>query len=250
MTVPVLRRSRDHLLRSLIISLFLALVVSFTPAMRAQTSEHSSASGSAGQNSTPEAQSPAANRQEVDENDAYKHSSIVKLMGSKLGMNPEQAATVFEVTNFAVLALLVGLFLLKSLPKTFRTRTGAIQKHLVEARMATEEATARMNSVEDRLGKLDDQIAAMRAQAEKDLIVEERRVKDLVDEEKQKILAAAEQEIASSAAQARRHIQQFAADLAIDHAAQKLVVTAETDRLLVQSFARRLSGNDERDGQN
>ena len=49
---------------------------------------------------------------------------------------------------------------------------------------------------------------------------------------------------------AQRQIQQYAADLAIDQAARKLVVTAETDRLLVQSFARRLTGNDSKEGHN
>ena len=37
---------------------------------------------------------------------------------------------------------------------------------------------------------------------------------------------------------------------AIDQAARKLVVTAETDRLLVQDFARRLTGDHSKEGQN
>ena len=216
----------------------------------AQAADAAHEPAQAGQESTPEARSPEKNKEEADANDAYKHSAIVKALGAKLGMNTEVAATVFEVGNFVVLALLVGFFLAKSLPKTFRKRTSAIQKHLVDARMATEEASARMNSVEERLSKLDGQIAAMRAQAEKDAIAEEQRVKASVEEEKQKILAAAEQEIATATTQARRQLQQFAADLAIDQAAKKLVVSAETDRLLVQSFARRLTGDDDREGQN
>ncbi len=228
------------------------LTLCFVPAHRtlAQTATTTSGAAQAGQNSTPEAQSPEKNKEEADTNEEYKHSAIVKALGARLGMNTEQAATVFEVTNFAILAVLIGVFLAKSLPKTFRNRTGAIQKHLVDARMATEEATARMNSVEDRLSKLDGQIAAMRSQAEKDWAAEEQRVKASVEEEKGKILVAAEQEIAAATALARRQIQQFAADLAIDQAAKKLVVSAETDRLLVQSFARRLTGDDEKEGQN
>lgn len=225
------------------------LVLVPAPMLRAQEAP-SATTSDAGQKSTPAANSPEANQKEIDTNDAYRHSAVVKALGAKLGMDPEQASTAFEVVNFAVLAVLIGLFLAKALPKTFRARTGAIQKDLVQARMATEEANARMNSVEDRLSKLDEQIAAMRSQAEKDWALEEQRVKAAVEEEKGKILAAAEQEIASATTQARRQIQQFAADLAIDQAAKKLVVTAETDRLLVQSFARRLSGNDERNGQN
>lgn len=233
-------------------SLLLLTVLLSVPSVfaRAQTESSPARQGAAGQNSTPEAQSPEKNKQVADENDAYRHSAVVKLFGQKLGMNADQAATVFEVTNFLLLAVLVVWFLAKALPKTFRNRTSAIQKHLVDARVATDEAAARMNNVEDRLSKLDEQIAAMRQQAEGDWGAEEQRVRAAVEDEKQKILAAAEQEIAMATSLARRQIQQFAADLAIDQAAKKLVVTAETDRLLVQSFARRLSGDDDREGQN
>jgi len=193
-----------------------------------------------GQESTPEAQSPEANKHEADENDKYLHSPSVRALGAKLGMNAEQAATAFTVANFVVLALLVGWFLIKTLPK----------KNLVDARTATEEARARLSSVEDRLSKLDGQIAAMRSQAEKDSALDEQRIKAGVEDEKQKILTAAEQEITAATALARRQIQQYAAELAIDQAAHKLVVTAETDRLIVQSFARRLTGDDSKEGHN
>jgi len=238
-------RRKAHL-PVLLVLLFLAA----GPASRAQTPEPTATSAQTGERSTPEAQSPEKKGEEVDENYVYKHSAIVKTLGAKLGMNPDQAATVFEVTNFVLLAVLVGLFLARSLPKTFRNRTGVIQKHLVDARMATEEAAARMNSVEDRLSKLDGQIVSMRAQAETDFVAEEQRFKAAVEDEKQKIVAAAEQDIAAATNQARREIQRFAADLAIDQAAKKLVVTAETDRLLVQSFARRLMAGDNKEGQN
>ncbi|HEX2917652.1 MAG TPA: ATPase, partial [Edaphobacter sp.] len=111
------------------------------------------------------------------------------------------------------------------------------------------EASSRLGSVEARLSKLDEQIATMRAQAEKDAQLEEQRLKASVEEEKQKILEAADLEISAATAQARRQIQQYAADLAIDQAAKKLVVSQETDRLLVQEFARRL-GADAEGGRN
>jgi F-type H+-transporting ATPase subunit b len=49
---------------------------------------------------------------------------------------------------------------------------------------------------------------------------------------------------------AQRSLQKYAAELAIEQAARKLVVTAETDRLLVQNFARRLVGENSSGGQN
>ncbi|HEV2711335.1 MAG TPA: ATP synthase F0 subunit B [Edaphobacter sp.] len=225
----------------------------FAPAFHAiaqQAVTTASADSDGGRMSTPEAQSPQKNQQEKDKNDEYRHSAAVRALGAKLGMNAEQAATAFTVTNFIVLAILVGWFLLKTLPKTFRDRTSRIQKHLVDARTATEEASARLNSVESRLGKLDEQIAAMRAQAEKDSALDEQRIKASVEEEKQKILRTAEQEISAATVHARKQLQQYAADLAIEQAARKLVVTAETDRLLVQGFARRLTGDETKGGEN
>ena len=212
------------------------------PALHAQASTSTSAERAPSRESTPEAQSPEKNKQEQDENEAYKHSAIVKTLGAKLGMTTDQAATAFEVTNFVILAVLVAWFLVKTLPKTFRDRTSSIQKRLVEARAATEEAGARLNNVEGRLGQLDAQIAGLRSQAEKDLAAEEIRVRAAIEEERIKILAAAEQEITAATATARRQIQQYAAELAVDQAAKKLVVSAETDRLLVQEFASRLTG--------
>jgi F-type H+-transporting ATPase subunit b len=156
----------------------------------------------------------------------------------------------FEVFNFAILAIFVCWLLTRTLPKAFRKRNGGIQQQLIDARAASEEAGARLSGVEARLAKLDDQIAAMRAQAEKDSELDEQRIKASVEEEKQKIVASAEQEIAAATSLARRQLQQYAADLAISQAAQKLVVTAETDRLLVQAFAQRLVGEGSKDGQN
>jgi F-type H+-transporting ATPase subunit b len=171
-------------------------------------------------------------------------------VGAALGLSTEQSATAFELFNFAVLALLVLWVLARTLPKALRNRSGAIQKDLADARSATEEAASRLGGVEARLAKLDEQIAAMRAQSEKDSAADEQRIKAGLEDAKKKILAAADQEIAAATTHARRQLQQYAAELAIDQAAQKLVVTAETDRLLVQSFAARLAGEDPKSGEN
>ncbi|HVG25994.1 MAG TPA: ATP synthase F0 subunit B [Acidobacteriaceae bacterium] len=200
------------------------------------------APASAGENSSPVNSVPEKQQEVKDENDEYRHSAAVQKLGSMVGMNTEQAAAAFTVFNFLVLAIGVGFVMVKTLPKAFRTRNTLIQKQLVDARTATEEANARLNSVESRLAKLDEQIAGMRSQAEADSARDERRIRAGVEEDKTKILAAAEAEIQAATSMARREIQQFAAELAIEQAARKLVVTPETDRLLVENFARQLTG--------
>jgi F-type H+-transporting ATPase subunit b len=236
-------------LKNLVPALMLAAAL-FVPAPHARAQNASPTNSGGGRLSSPEAQSNEANQGEVDENEKYLHSPSVRALGAKLGMNAEQAATAFTIANFVVLAALIGWLLLKTLPKTFRDRNTAIQKHLVDARTATEEASVRLNIVEARLSKLDEQISAMREQADKDSAHDEQRIKASVEDEKQKILAAAEQEITAATTLAQRQIQQYAAELAIDQAAKKLVVSAETDRLLIQSFARRLTGDGSKEGQN
>ncbi|MGD0798496.1 MAG: ATP synthase F0 subunit B [Acidobacteriaceae bacterium] len=215
------------------------------------------AARAAGTVSPPEARAGATDsktaeksQQEQDENDAYRHSPMVRKLGGMMGLDAEQSATAFEVANFLLLATLVGWGLVKLLPKRIRARNSAIQKDLVNARTASEEAGMRLDRVEERLSKLDSDIAAMRTQAEREWAKEEQRIRASVETEKKNIVAAAEQEIAAATSHAQRALQQFAAELAIEQAARKLVVSAETDRLLVQSFAQRLTGDESKKGQN
>ncbi len=193
---------------------------------------------------------PDKSEAEADENDVYRKSPMVRSMGAKMGMTPDRAASTFEVVNFAVLAVLLGWLLLKALPTAFRNRNTVIQKDLVDARTATEEAKARLGSVEARLAGLDAQIAGMKAQAEKDLVAEEQRIRASVEEERQRILQAADQEIAAATVVARRELQRLAVELAIGQASRKLEISAETDRLLVQNFARQLGADEGRGGSN
>ena len=228
---------------------FAALLSSLAPAI-SQEPARGAATVQATQGKDEIAAARRGEAAEVDENDAYRHSAMVQKIGSVLGMSTGAASTTFEWLNFGVLAAGIGFMLAKLLPRTFRNRSSIIQKELVDARTATEEASIRLDSVEDRLSKLDGQIADMKAQAVRDAMADEVRIKASVEDEKRKILQAAEQEIAASSVHAQRALQKYAAELAIEQAARKLVVSAETDRLLIQNFARRLSGDDSTGGQN
>jgi F-type H+-transporting ATPase subunit b len=213
-----------------------------------QTAVHAQTSAAA---TTPEGQPPAVDaQQERSEDDAYLHSPTVVKLGRMMGMDAERSALAFQLVNFVLLAAGIGFVAIKVIPQWLRDRGTTIQKNLVGARTATEEARARLSTVEERLSRLDSEIAAMRTQAEQDAGKEERRIKATVEEEKARILAAAVQEISAATMHAQKQLQQHAAELAIEQAARKLVVSAETDRLLVQGFAQRLTGDESKKGQN
>ena len=226
-------------IRRTFLAIALAIPFHSAPVVHAQDS---------GVSTTPEAQSPQKDKQEADENDQYRKSPAVVAIGRHLGLDPDQSATAFEILNFLILAGSLGYVAAKVLPKAIRGRNAAIRKHITDAEVATKEARSRLSSVEERLAKLDGEIAAMRSHAEQEATREEQRFRAAVEEEKRKILAAAEQEIAAATVHARQQLKQQAAELAIEQAARKLVVTAETDRLLVQGFAERLTN--EKKGQN
>ena len=240
--------------RSVLGGLMLALVLGIGLHLRETRALAQATAGVAqttGSTSASDAQSPEKNnQQEQNENDKYLKSASVVWLAKKLGISTDLASTLSELGNFVLLALGVAWLVVKFLPKAIRDRNTTIQKSLVDARTATEEARERLSGVEERLGKLDGEIAAMRVLAEQDSAKAAQRIKATVEDEKVRILAAAEQEITVATSHAQKQLQQYAAGLAIEHAAHKLVVSAETDRLLVQGFAERLTGDESKKVQN
>ncbi len=186
---------------------------------------------------------------EEDEEDtsAYRHSASVRAVGKWFHLDPDSAARVFEYVNFALLAGAILFFLLRSMPGILRTRRETLQKQLVEARTATEEANARLAAVEQRFARLEDEIAKIRAQAEQEGAAEEARMKDLIETERQRVVSSAEQEIAAAAATARRQLRRFAGELAVDRAAQMISLSEDGDRILVRQFVQEL-GDQPRNG--
>lgn len=173
-------------------------------------------------------------------NDVYRHSASVKLIGSWLHLGKEASARLFEYLNFAILAGAVLFALLKYLPKTFRANRETIQHRLADARTATEQSHERLAAIEQRLSRLDEEIAGISKQAEKDSLEDEARIKASIETERQRIVEAAGQEISAAASSAKRDLRRFAAELAVDRATQRIALTEEDDRALVREFAESL----------
>jgi F-type H+-transporting ATPase subunit b len=178
----------------------------------------------------------AAAEQE-DDSSVYRHSASVRAIGRWFHLDPEQAARTFEFLNFAILAGAVLFFVFKKMPGLLRERRESIQKQLADARTATEQANARLKAVEERFARLDQDIAAIRTQAEQESAAEEERIKASLEAERRRIISSAEQEIAAAASSARRDLKRFAAGLAVDRATTMISLNTEDDRSLVRQFA-------------
>ena len=158
--------------------------------------------------------------------------SLAKLMH----MDVETAARTFEIFNVSVVVLGIVIPLIRIMPRLLRKRAQKIQVDMETARKTTEDANRRLSAVEAKLASLDQEIAKFRSEVEEQIAQDEQRGKAALEEERTRIVASAEAEINVAAAQAKRSLRHFAADLAIDQAVRQLVLTPETDRALIAQF--------------
>ena len=156
--------------------------------------------------------------------------------GKRFGLGRDTSYWISLVLNFAGIALLFYVLLKSKLPQMFRDRTTEIQKAIRDAQAASAEAAQRLSGIEARLAKLDTEISEIRSSAEREAVAEEARIRQAAEEDKQKVVAAAEAEIASIARNARRELKSYAASLAVDLAARRINVDEHTDRALVHEF--------------
>ena len=183
------------------------------------------------------ADTPAKKSQEEQENVFRLEGPVVKWTAKTFNMPVTTAANLFDGINFLILVLLVGVPLVRILPKVLRKRSETLSSSVETARKATAEANARLSAIEAQLSGLDTEIAKIRAQVEEESKADEARIKATIEEESARIVAAAEQEITSAAAQATRTLRHFAADLAIEQATAQLNLTPKADRALIAEFA-------------
>jgi F-type H+-transporting ATPase subunit b len=169
-----------------------------------------------------------------------KNSPAVKRLARIIGVSNETAYWIAVVLNFAVIVIFIAWVSKKSFPGIFKARNDSIKKRIEEARKTSEEARRRLSDVESRLSRLDSEIEQMRREAEESAQAEEKRIQAEVEEERRRILKAAEQEIDAAAGAARRDLKAYAAELAVNLAAKKIKVGPDADQKLVREFTAEL----------
>jgi F-type H+-transporting ATPase subunit b len=178
-----------------------------------------------------------------DETAEFKHSTTVRWLARITGLTPFTAYWVFIALNFAIVVVLLTLLMKSKVPAAFRARTESIQEGIAEARKASEEAQRRLSDIESRLARLDTEIAAMAAAAEAEAQKEAARIQVAAEEDKRKIVAAAEQEIVAATRLARTELRAYVSELAVALAEKRIQVNASTDQELVRAFLDQLGKN-------
>ena len=145
---------------------------------------------------------------------------MVQSLARMLHLNLETTIYLLLGINFAIIFFAIVIPLGRLMPKIIRKRSQTLSHDLQTAREATDDAQSRLSAVEAKLAGLGEEMEKFRAQVEQDSLEDEKRIKAALGEESARIVAAAEQEISVAAAQARRGLRDFAADLAIEQASK------------------------------
>jgi F-type H+-transporting ATPase subunit b len=233
------------------------LAAQANPDPQEATSQPASTTAQAAHQSKLQAERRAEIRQRKIDNpeaqegeNVYRHSAMVQKIAGIFGLSVETTSRLFEIVNFILLVILIVWGVGKILPKALRARTERIRNEIEQARVATEDANRRLASVEERLARLDSEIDSIRTQAEHETVIEEKRLREVLEQEKQSILASAAQDIDAATKNAQSQLKKLAADLVIEHAKRQIVVSPEADQTLVAGFLTDLDEKHPRGGVN
>jgi F-type H+-transporting ATPase subunit b len=150
---------------------------------------------------------------------------------------------IWEWANFLILVGGLGYLVRKHAGPFYAARAAGIGKDLVESERVAKDAAARAAEVDLRLAGLEDEIAALRAESQRESAAEVERYARQTAAEIAKIGANGEQEIRAAQKAARLDLQRFAARLAVTLAEVKVRarMDAGTEGRLLEGFERDLA---------
>ena len=125
---------------------------------------------------------------------------------------------VFRWLNFAIVVGLLGYAIRKMMLPALRARAEGIRRAIAEGGAAKAAAEEQLRTVEEKLSRLDEEVAAMRAAAQRESEAEARRIRALAREEAAKIERAARAEITAAERSARIELRRMAAQLTVSRA--------------------------------
>jgi F-type H+-transporting ATPase subunit b len=160
------------------------------------------------------------------------------------GGTQERANDIFKWINFALVA--VGLFWLfgKVLPSKFRANADAISSAITKATAAKADADRHLREAEEKLARLEQEVAELRATAQREGVAEAERIRSAAQNDAQRVELAAKVEIEATERAARLELKAIAANLAVDWAESLLAkqLTPQVQEALVSAFVKGLAG--------
>jgi len=154
-------------------------------------------------------------------------------------------AELFRWINFAIVAVALIWVFAKILPPKFRANSENITAVITKATAAKAEADRQLQDAEQRLARLEEEVRAMRAEAQKEGAAEAERIRALAKSDAEKVGVAAKAEVEAAERAARLELKAIAAKLAVD-GAESLVakqLTPQAQDALLAAFVKSLQGS-------
>ena len=156
----------------------------------------------------------------------------------------ERAKEIFKWINFAIVAGVLAWVFLKITPPIFRKNAETISSAISKATAAKAEAERRLREAEEKLARLGQEVAELRATAQREMAAEVERLRAATESDLQRIELAAKAEIEAAERAASLELKRTAANLAVDEAETLLTkeVTPKVQESLVAAFVKSLEG--------
>ena len=155
----------------------------------------------------------------------------------------------FEAWKFFNLAIFVFalVFILTRKAKLgdiFKARRETIKQELARAQQERDAAIAKLKEVEERLGRLDIEVAAMKEQSKREAAEERERIARSTETEITKLSEQATREIESAGKAAKKELRRFTAEQSVQLAEQYIrrELKPEDDARLIASNIEELGG--------
>jgi len=156
----------------------------------------------------------------------------------------ERANEIFKWINFAIVAGLIAWVFLKLTPPFFRKNAENINSAITKATAAKAQADRQLHEAEQKLARLEQEVAQLRVTAQREAAAEAERLRAMTNSDIQKVGLAGKAEIEAAERAARLELKTIAANLAVDGAESLLVkdLTPQTQASLVTAFVKSLEG--------
>ena len=175
---------------------------------------------------------------------ANEHAGSAEHGGSEEhgGGESHGPSPIYRWINFAILVGGLAYVLRKPLSQFFSERSNSIRKSLEDGRKALSAAEEKLHAVEQRLQHFEEEVAAFRTAALKEMEEEHARMRQATAHEAEKLMESVRVQMDVAAKQARLELRLYAAEQAVEMA-EKLVTARMDDarqRRLVSQFVEKL----------
>jgi F-type H+-transporting ATPase subunit b len=149
---------------------------------------------------------------------------------------------VAKLLNFALLVGLLVYFLKTPIAGYLTARSAQIRQDLVTAAEMRRTATAELDGIHRKLAELPAELAALKARGEEDVTAEKIRIADAAKQERERLLDQTRREIEMRLRIARRELTEYAADLAVSVAQERIrkTITPDDQLRLVDRYTAQL----------